>query len=58
MIIFLFALDQKKADPDLWKSIAMEIRKFRPEYNLELIPASHEGIFLGGLVWDPILGPP
>jgi hypothetical protein len=36
----------------------MEIRKFRLEYKLELIPASHEGIFLGDLVWDPILGPP
>jgi len=36
----------------------MEIRKFRSEYKLELIPASHEGIFLGDLVWDPILGPP
>lgn len=36
----------------------MEIRKFRSEYNLELIPASHEGIFLGDLVWDPIFGPP
>ena len=36
----------------------MEIRKFRSEYNLELIPASHEGIFLGDLVWDPILGAP
>ena len=36
----------------------MEIRKFRSEYNLELIPASHEGIYLGDLVWDPILGPP
>ena len=36
----------------------MEIRKFRSEYNLELIPASHEGISLGDLVWDPILGPP
>jgi len=36
----------------------MEIRKFRSEYNLELIPASHEGIILGDLVWDPILGPP
>ena len=36
----------------------MEIRKFRAEYNLELIPASHEGITLGDLVWDPILGPP
>ena len=36
----------------------MEIRKFRSEYNLELIPASHEGILLGDLVWDPILGPP
>jgi len=36
----------------------MEIRKFRSEYNLELIPASHQGISLGDLVWDPILGPP
>jgi len=36
----------------------MEIRKFRSQYNLELIPASHEGISLGDLVWDPILGPP
>jgi hypothetical protein len=36
----------------------MEIRKFRSQYNLELIPASHEGIFLGDLVWDPIIGPP
>jgi hypothetical protein len=36
----------------------MEIRKFRSEYKLELIPASHEGIALGDLVWDPILGPP
>ena len=36
----------------------MEIRKFRSEYKLELIPASHEGILLGDLVWDPILGPP
>jgi hypothetical protein len=36
----------------------MEIRKFRSEYDLELIPASHEGIILGDLVWDPILGPP
>lgn len=36
----------------------MEIRKFRSEYKLELIPASHEGLSLGDLVWDPILGPP
>ena len=36
----------------------MEIRKFRSEYKLELIPASHEGISLGDLVWDPILGQP
>lgn len=33
----------------------MEIRNFRSEYKLELIPASHEGISLGDLVWDPIL---
>jgi hypothetical protein len=37
---------------------AMEIRKFRTAYDLELIPASHEGITLGDLVWDPLLGPP
>lgn len=36
----------------------MEIRKFRSAYDLELIPASHEGITLGDLVWDPILGAP
>lgn len=34
------------------------MRKFRSEYKLELIPASHQGISLGDLVWDPILGPP
>lgn len=36
----------------------MEIRKFRKAYGLELIPASHEGIFNGILVWDPIIGAP
>lgn len=36
----------------------MEIRKFRKVYGLELIPASHEGIFTGTLVWDPIIGSP
>lgn len=36
----------------------MEIRKFRSAYDLELIPASHEGITLGDLVWDPIFGAP
>jgi len=36
----------------------MEIKKFRSAYGLELIPASHEGIMLGDLVWDPVLGPP
>jgi hypothetical protein len=36
----------------------MEIKKFRSAYGLELIPASHEGILLGDLVWDPVLGPP
>ncbi len=36
----------------------MEIRKFRSTYDLELIPASHEGIALGDLVWDPVFGPP
>ena len=36
----------------------MEIRKFRSAYDLELIPASHEGISLGDLAWDPIFGAP
>ncbi|MEN8156372.1 MAG: hypothetical protein ABFS10_05430 [Bacteroidota bacterium] len=36
----------------------MEIRKFRTAYDLELIPASHEGIRPGDLVWDPLFGPP
>lgn len=36
----------------------MEIRKFRNKYDLELIPNSHEGIILGTLVWDPIIGKP
>jgi len=36
----------------------MEIRKFRKDYGLELIPASHEGLFAGNLVWDPIIGSP
>jgi hypothetical protein len=37
---------------------AMELKKFRNRYDLELIPASHEGIILGTLVWDPIFGKP
>jgi hypothetical protein len=36
----------------------MEIRKFRKAYDLELIPASHAGIQLGDLVWDPVFAPP
>ncbi len=36
----------------------MEIRNFRKAYKLELIPASHAGITLGDLIWDPVLGPP
>ena len=36
----------------------MEIRKFRSAYDLELIPASHEGITLGDLERDPIFGAP
>ena len=36
----------------------MELKKFRNRYDLELIPTSHEGIILGTLVWDPILGKP
>jgi len=37
---------------------AMELKKFRNRYDLELIPASHEGIILGTLVWDPVIGKP
>lgn len=66
MVMFLFALNQKKVDlylsrqhhPDHYKSHVMEIRKFRNVYGLELIPASHEGVFTGTLVWDPIIGAP
>lgn len=36
----------------------MEIKRFRNKYNLELIPASHENLILGTLVWDPIIGKP
>lgn len=36
----------------------MEIKKFRNKYGLELIPASHEDIILGSLVWDPLIGKP
>jgi len=36
----------------------MELRKFRNKFDLELIPASHENIILGTLVWDPIIGKP
>jgi len=36
----------------------MEIRQFKNTYDLELIAASHEGISLGDLVWDPIFGAP
>ena len=36
----------------------MEIRKFRKNYDLDLIPASHQGITLGDLAWDPLLRPP
>lgn len=36
----------------------MELKRFRNKYNLELIPASHEDIILGNLVWDPLIGKP
>jgi hypothetical protein len=36
----------------------MDIRKFRKKYDLNLIPASHEGINLGTLVWNPLLSAP
>lgn len=36
----------------------MELKNFRNRYDLELIPASHEGIILGTLVWDPLIGKP
>lgn len=34
----------------------MEIKKFRSNYGLELITASHAGISLGDLVWDALSG--
>jgi hypothetical protein len=36
----------------------MELKKFRNKYDLELIPASHENIINGKLVWDPLIGAP
>ena len=36
----------------------MELKRFRNKYQLELIPASHENIILGNLVWDPLIGKP
>jgi hypothetical protein len=36
----------------------MEIKKFRTNYGLELITASHSGIAVGDLVWFPLAGPP
>jgi len=36
----------------------MELKKFRNKYDLELIPASHENIINGNLVWDPLIGEP
>lgn len=36
----------------------MQLKKFRNKYDLELIPASHAGIMLGCLVWDPLIGKP
>lgn len=36
----------------------MELKKFRNKYDLELIPASHENIINGALVWDPLIGTP
>ena len=36
----------------------MELKRFRNKYDLELIPASHENIILGNLVWDPLIGKP
>jgi hypothetical protein len=36
----------------------MELKKFRNKYDLELIPASHENIILGNLVYDPLIGEP
>jgi hypothetical protein len=36
----------------------MELKQFRNKYDLELIPASHQGIIIGNLVWDPLIGKP
>jgi hypothetical protein len=38
--------------------IIMELKKFRNKYDLELIPASHDNIINGKLVWDPLIGAP
>ncbi len=36
----------------------MEIKNFRKNYGLELIAASHSGIAVGDLVWDPLIASP
>ena len=36
----------------------MELKSFRNKYDLELIPASHQAIMIGNLVWDPLIGKP
>jgi hypothetical protein len=34
----------------------MELRRFKREYDLNLIPSSHAGLTPGTLVWDPLFG--
>lgn len=36
----------------------MDIGNFKKKYELDLIPAATEGIIIGTLVWDPLVGSP
>ncbi len=36
----------------------MDLKKFSRSYDLDLIPASHDRIHTGMLVWDPLIGKP
>lgn len=36
----------------------MDLKKFSRHYDLDLIPASHDQLCVGTLVWDPLFGKP
>ncbi|MGB1700944.1 MAG: hypothetical protein ACPHRO_13380 [Nannocystaceae bacterium] len=36
----------------------MDLKKFSRTYDLDLIPASHDRLHVGMLVWDPLIGRP